>query len=158
MGALLAEWGLEILFGLISMGIFGYAKMTVAKVKKELEESKKEAAAKEKQALEATIDVHLEPVYEELEELRRYIRDTENIEKSHMSLIIASYRFRLIQLCKAFLKQGFMTPEQMEQLFPYAKQALENTHQIAQRCEVTIEFGNYKLPKFDVPNKWYGYF
>ena len=121
MGALLTEWGLEILFGLISMGIFGYAKMTVAKVKKELEESKKEAAAKEKQALEATIDVHLEPVYEELEELRRYIRDTENIEKSHMSLIIASYRFRLIQLCKAFLKQGFMTPEQMEQLSEFFK-------------------------------------
>ena len=50
MGALLAEWGLEILFGLISMGVFGYAKTTVAKIKKELEESKKEAAEKEKQA------------------------------------------------------------------------------------------------------------
>ena len=121
MGTLLAEWGLEILFGLISMGIFGYAKMTVAKIKKELEESKKEAAEKEKQALEATIDIHLEPVYEELEELRRYIRDTENIEKSHMTLIIASYRFRLIQLCKAFLKQGFITPEQMEQLSEFYK-------------------------------------
>jgi hypothetical protein len=121
MGALLAEWGLEILFGLISMGVFGYAKMTVAKIKKELEESKKEAAAKEKQALDATIEVRLEPVYEELEELRRYIRDTENIEKSHMNLIIASYRFRLVQLCKAFLKQGFITPEQMEQLSEFYK-------------------------------------
>ncbi len=41
--------------------------------------------------------------------------------------------------------------EEMEALFPYAREALENTHKIAQRCEVTIEFGNYKLPHYDVP-------
>ena len=121
MGALLAEWGLEILFALISAGVLGYAKTTVAKIKKELEESKREAAEKEKQALSATIEVHLEPVYEELEELRKYIRDTENIEKSHMNLIIASYRFRLVQLCKAFLKQEYITPEQLEQLSEFYK-------------------------------------
>jgi hypothetical protein len=121
MGALLAEWGLEILFALISAGVLGYAKTTVAKIKKELEESKKEAAEKERQALNATIEVHLEPVYEELEELRKYIRDTENIEKSHMNLIIASYRFRLVQLCKAFLKQEYITPEQLEQLSEFYK-------------------------------------
>ena len=46
-----------------------------------------------------------EPIYEELEALRRYIRETESIEKTHMSLIIASYRFRLVQLCKGFLAQ-----------------------------------------------------
>lgn len=41
--------------------------------------------------------------------------------------------------------------EEMEKLFPYAKEALENTHKIAERCNVTIEFGNYKLPHYDVP-------
>ncbi|MGN6714422.1 DNA polymerase III subunit alpha [Anaerocolumna jejuensis] len=41
--------------------------------------------------------------------------------------------------------------EEMKKLFPYALQALENTYAIAQRCNVTIEFGEYKLPKFDVP-------
>ncbi len=41
--------------------------------------------------------------------------------------------------------------EEMEALFPYAREALENTHKIAQRCEVTIEFGNYKLPHYEVP-------
>lgn len=39
----------------------------------------------------------------------------------------------------------------MERLFPYATEALENTHKIAQRCHVEIEFGVTKLPKFDVP-------
>ena len=41
--------------------------------------------------------------------------------------------------------------EEMERLFPYAPEALENTHKIAQRCHVEIEFGVTKLPKFDVP-------
>ena len=41
--------------------------------------------------------------------------------------------------------------EEMERLFPYAPEALENTRKIAQRCHVEIEFGVTKLPKFDVP-------
>ncbi len=42
--------------------------------------------------------------------------------------------------------------EEMRKLFPYAPEAIENTHKIASRCEVQIEFGHYKLPKFDVPS------
>ena len=41
--------------------------------------------------------------------------------------------------------------DEMKSLFPYALEALENTYKIGQRCNVTIEFGEYKLPKFDVP-------
>ena len=44
------------------------------------------------------------------------------------------------------------SPEEMAQLFPYALQALENTQRIADRCEVEIEFGVTKLPKYDVPD------
>ena len=42
--------------------------------------------------------------------------------------------------------------EEMQRLFPYAKQALENTQKIADRCHVEIEFGVTKLPKYDVPD------
>lgn len=41
--------------------------------------------------------------------------------------------------------------EEMKKLFPYARQACENTHKIAERCHVDIEFGKYKLPEFPVP-------
>ncbi|MCR5254970.1 MAG: DNA polymerase III subunit alpha [Acetatifactor sp.] len=41
--------------------------------------------------------------------------------------------------------------EDMKKLFPYALEAVENTHRIAERCNVEIEFGVTKLPKFDVP-------
>ena len=42
--------------------------------------------------------------------------------------------------------------DEMKQLFPYALEALENTEKIANRCYVEIEFGNYKLPQYDVPD------
>lgn len=41
--------------------------------------------------------------------------------------------------------------EDMARLFPYAREAIENTHRIAERCNVEIEFGNQKVPKFEVP-------
>ena len=40
---------------------------------------------------------------------------------------------------------------EMRRLFPYAKQACDNTQKIAERCHVDIEFGKYKLPEFPVP-------
>ena len=42
--------------------------------------------------------------------------------------------------------------EEMRELFRYAPEAIENTSRIAERCNVEIEFGNYKLPVFAVPD------
>ncbi len=42
--------------------------------------------------------------------------------------------------------------DEMRKLFSYAPDALENTHKIAERCNVEIEFGVTKLPHFDVPD------
>ena len=48
--------------------------------------------------------------------------------------------------------QYFVKSEaEMASLFPYVPQAIENTQKIADRCNVEIEFGVTKLPKFDVP-------
>lgn len=41
--------------------------------------------------------------------------------------------------------------EEMAQLFPQDRQALENTHKIAERCQVEFEFGHYHLPDFFPP-------
>jgi len=43
------------------------------------------------------------------------------------------------------------SPQEMYNHFPYAKEALENTQKIADRCNIEIEFNNYKLPKFPIP-------
>ena len=56
---------------------------------------------------------------------------------------------------KYYLKSA----EEMEALFPYAKEALANTHRIAERCNVNIVFGEYKIPKYEVPEGYdsFGY-
>lgn len=108
----LANYGVEILLSLISAGALGFCKYlhTQAKQYKKLLEEKQDAE------ILVEVDKKIEPIYEELEELRIYIRKTETIEKEHMALIIASYRFRLVQLCKELLKAGKMTQAQYDQL------------------------------------------
>lgn len=44
-----------------------------------------------------------------------------NEEKDQIALITSSYRYRLIQLCKLYLKQGYMTQEQYDQLTEFYK-------------------------------------
>ena len=125
METLLVEWGTEILFGLISAFVLGWAKWHGDKLKKEKIQAEENARTIADQQLNKKIDTHieieLEPIYQELEDLRKYCRDNANLEKSHMNLIIASYRFRLIQLCKGFLNQGYITTAQMEQLSEFYK-------------------------------------
>lgn len=125
MEALLAEWGTEILFGLISAAVMGWAKWHGDKLKKEKiqveENAKIIAEQKLDQKIDGKIEVELEPIFQELEDLRQYCRDNENLEKSHMNLIVASYRFRLVQLCKGFLRQEYITEAQMEQLMEFYK-------------------------------------
>ena len=47
--------------------------------------------------------------------------------------------------------------EEMRQLFPYAPDAISLTQEIADRCHVEIEFGNTKLPHFEVPEGYDSY-
>lgn len=44
------------------------------------------------------------------------------------------------------------SPEEMAQLFPMIPEALENTQKIAEQCSVDLEFGQYHLPHFHVPD------
>lgn len=44
------------------------------------------------------------------------------------------------------------TEQEMRALFPAHPEAIENTGKIAQRCQVEFEFGQTKLPHFDVPD------
>lgn len=44
--------------------------------------------------------------------------------------------------------------EEMFELFSHVPEAVENTQTIAQQCNYDFEFGNTKLPHFDVPDGW----
>ena len=118
---ILIEWGTEILFGLISAGTLGWAKWQVNKIKKEKQIADDNAAIIASQKLDETIEIKLEPIYEQLEELRDYIRKAKISEESHLALILSSYRFRLVQLCRGFLAQGYITLDQRAQLDEFYK-------------------------------------
>lgn len=125
METLLVQWGTEILFSLISAAALGYAKWHGDKLRKEKLQAEENARILAEQKvtkkISDSIEAELEPIYQELEDLRKYIRETENLEKSHMTLIIASYRFRLVQLCKGFMNQGYITVDQRTQLDEFYK-------------------------------------
>ena len=87
----------------------------------QLKNYKKLLEEKEHTELDETIEAHIEPIKVEIEELRKYIREVGTIERSHMDLIISSYRFRLVQLCREFIKQGYMTQTQYDQLIEFYK-------------------------------------
>ena len=43
------------------------------------------------------------------------------------------------------------SPEEMRELYPNLPEAMSNTIKIAERCNVTIEFGHLQLPNFKIP-------
>ncbi len=108
---------LEIIFGLISAGTLAFCKYLHSKMKT----YKKLVEEKESNNLDDTIEAHIEPIRQEIEELRKYVLETKTIESNHMDLILASYRFRLTQLCKAYIQQGYMTDKEYEQLIEFYK-------------------------------------
>ena len=112
MADFIAKYWLEVLFGII-VAILGVIQK---KLQKELKAYKALVKKEQQEKLEQQIDLKLEPILEDIEEIRKHVteRDMENDTK--LNLIISSYRFRLIQLCKIYLKQGYLTTEQYEQI------------------------------------------
>ena len=108
---------LEIVFGLISAGALAFCKYLYSKMKT----YKKLIEEKENSSLDNTIETHIEPIRQEIEELRKYVLESNNDTNKHMDLILSSYRFRLTQLCKAYIQQGFMTNIEYEQLVEFYK-------------------------------------
>ena len=100
----------EIVLSLITAGLLAFCRH----IWKQLKVYREMLAERDRKELEQMVDNKIEPLVQDIEELRTYIRETRDIEKSHMKLIIASYRYRLIQLCKAYLRQGYMTGDQFE--------------------------------------------
>lgn len=115
--AFLAEHTIAVFFGLISAGLLAVCKYFYSKNK----QYKALIDEKEKEQIEGLISAKTEPIIEEIEELRAYSRKVDATEKEHIRLIVSSYRFRLIQLCREYLKQGYLTEDQYEQLSEFYK-------------------------------------
>lgn len=119
----LAEWGSEIILSLIIAILTYYFKKADKEKDAKLEHYQKLLQEEKDEQTETMIEEKIAPLYEELEDIRRCILSLDNKEKGDMrkidenfKLIIASYKYRLVQLCKELLNQGFMYQYQYEQL------------------------------------------
>ena len=81
-----------------------------AKTYKKLLEQQKE------DNLRTTIHEELEPIVEEIHRLQDRIAKCEQKETHDMSVILGSYKFRLIYLCRIHIRQGYITQEDYDQL------------------------------------------
>ncbi len=117
MSAFIAQHFIEIFFGLISAGLLAFCRYiyTQMKMYQKLAEEKKD------EQLEELIEEHIAPIKEDLNNLRSFVLEEKKSSEKYIEIILASYRFRLIQLCQSFLKQGYMTSGQYEQLVEFFK-------------------------------------
>lgn len=117
MSTFIAQHFIEIFFGLISAGLLAFCRYiyTQMKMYQKLAEEKKD------EQLEELIEEHIAPIKEDLNNLRSFVLEEKKISEKYVEIILASYRFRLIQLCQSFLKQGYMTSGQYEQLVEFFK-------------------------------------
>ena len=113
----LSKYGIELVMSLITAGALAFCKYMYGQMKN----YKKLLEEKDHDELSDEIDKKLEPIVQEIEELRKYIREVDVNENNRINLIIASYRFRLVQLCQIYLRQGYMTSDQYEQLSEFFK-------------------------------------
>lgn len=112
-----AENWASILLSLVTAGALAFCRWSW----KQMKTYRSLLDEKEQNQLDDKIETKLEPIADEIEQLRNYIRGIDIEENRKLGLIIASYRYRLVQLCKLYLKQGYMTQDQFEQLSEFYK-------------------------------------
>ena len=141
---ILTKYALEIFFGLVSAGALAFCKHLYGKNKK-LEEMQK--ADQNRQYRQMILD-EIEPIINEITRLKSEITTVDtnakialtqfkteaDVTKGHMyddlneiqakndenfKLIINSYKFRLIQLCKTHLRDGYITDDEWEQIVAF---------------------------------------
>ena len=102
----------SILLALVTAGALAFCRWTWKKMK----EYKKTLEEQEASRMDEHIEEKIEPVKHDIQQLRDYVQQVDTAEKYKMDLIVASYRYRLTQLCRLYLGRGYMTPSEYEQL------------------------------------------
>ena len=130
----LTEYGVEIFFGLVSAGLLAYCKHLWAQ-KQELQKRKEEDMTRLHRQM---ILDEIEPLVEEIHRVKTSLdqkvndlrheadqthtnmyKDLELVTKKNdknLELIINSYKFRFIQLCKTHLRDGYITQDSFDQI------------------------------------------
>lgn len=141
MATFIIEHLAEVFFGLISAGALALCKYFHSKYKKLSQLTEEDANRKQRQMIldeiepiirdlteiHAEIERNRQKAEKEIEDLRHeeelihreMYKDLESIQngnEKNFKLILNSYKFRLIQLCKTHLHDGFISAPDFEQL------------------------------------------
>lgn len=137
MEALLLEWGTEIILSLVIAYLTYHFKKSDKEKDKRMEHYQELLDHEREEQTKKAVEVQLEPIYKELEEIRKRVfalqdchaedintirdamddREAAMREESaknfkllqdNLDLIISSYKYRLVELCRGLEKQGFM--------------------------------------------------
>ena len=117
MANLLAKYWLELLFALITAGALSFCKYTWARMKKYKELIDKT----NDEHLIVVIDQRIQPIKQELQDLSDMLADAIDDEQNLKQNLLGSYRFRLMQLCKIYIRQKYITQDQYDQLSEFFK-------------------------------------
>lgn len=145
MEALLLEWGTEIILSLVIAFLTYHFKKSDAEKDKTMARYQELLDHEQEEKTKKAVEVQLEPIYKELEEIRKRVfalqdchaddikkindamdereeamRDEAEanfkVLQDNMELIISSYKYRLVELCRGLQKQGFMYQYQYDHL------------------------------------------
>ena len=129
MEALLLEWGTEIILSLVIAYLAYHFKKSDKEKDRRMEHYQELLDHERKEQTKKAVEVQLEPIYKELEEIRKrvfalqdcHINDVHSIRdamdqreeamrdeaeanfkllQDNMDLIISSYKYRLVELCR----------------------------------------------------------
>jgi len=130
----LAAWAGEIILGLAATAITIYFKSQINKLQQELNKAELYDKKQEEEAVCELIDKRMAPLkaehvqmdhniedriqvlYEELENIRAFERKTRIDSDELKKVLLDSWKYRLKELCEAYLKRGQITVEQFRQL------------------------------------------
>lgn len=134
MEAFLIEWGTEIILSLVIAMLTYFFKKGDKEKDAQMKHFQELLEEERNGKVEKQIEVQLQPIYDELEEIRKRVMDLSdhhNIDietlhcehdedlnkiRNNLDLIISSYKYRLVELCRGLMAQGYMYQYQYEHL------------------------------------------
>lgn len=134
MEAFLVEWGTEIILSLVIAMLTYFFKKGDKEKDAQMKHYQELLEEERNGKVEKQIEIQLQPIYDELEEIRKRVMDlsdhhdidVENLHCEHhedldkirnnLDLIVSSYKYRLVELCRGLIAQGFMYQYQYDHL------------------------------------------
>lgn len=105
-----------VILPVLSVFATAIASALVAYFAKRSKQAEKQLKEERERGTRKIVQDELEPVIEEIHRLQERLKQTEKSDELHWGLIVEQYKFRLIQMCKSYLHQGYMTTDEFEQL------------------------------------------